>query len=101
MNLEEAVATLPQSHDPHDTYVFLADNGVRGEESSSCNCPVANYLTDAVGWPVNVYSNVEGELYASMSFFDKVFLPVGVQKFIRKFDVRPRELRRVWLRWTA
>lgn len=104
LTLEEAVATLPKSRDPHDVYVFLHEKSVRGSSGSSCDCPIARYVSDLVGR--RIVADYQGGGITAGSVFPDFYepdqdseelpLPLGVVKFMHLFDVYPWKYKGVW-----
>lgn len=103
MDLVKAIATLPQSKDPHDTYVFLARLHIKGTPVSSCNCPLATYLNRVTAVTEGViYADYGGTEFPNWYTWsgpgDLVALPEGVGVFMEAFDQSPSSYPAVWQR---
>lgn len=75
-----ALNKLPE--DSSQIAVMLETMGIKGQQSSNCDCPISKYLSNEVGYPINT-SSVAAYTYSPMT---AVRLLGGVRYFIRNFD---------------
>lgn len=84
MNLTQAVAALDKGS-PEKIAAFLYAEGITGVQDKACLCPVARFLTAAMGEQVAV-TKEEAMTYDGVHTKDGVGLPSCVTAFVVRFD---------------
>lgn len=82
--IEQALADLPDA--PHDIAMFLVVRGHFGRRSSSCDCPVANFLRAETSFRNTTVGMISAHTNEDSSLFEPVYLTEGAKAFIVMFD---------------
>lgn len=80
MTIAEALKML-DAGDADGVSVLIAAEGIRGAQGRSCECPVAKWLSRAVGQRC-----VVGMEYAWQTSGRAIYMPLSVLAFRRRFD---------------